>query len=87
MDVMDTIVTDPFFEKVPAFFGMTLKELFQVKNGQAWIDFEKGKISENKLLDNYFHDEREFDQEVLYPIMAAVLPDTLPARLFHALHL
>ena len=64
MDVMDTIVADPFFEKVPAFFGMTLKELFQVKNGQAWIDFEKGLISESDLMDNYFHDGRDYDQTV-----------------------
>jgi hypothetical protein len=32
LDVMDTIVTDPFFEHMPRFFGMTFKELLAAKH-------------------------------------------------------
>lgn len=31
-DVMDTIVTDPFFEHMPRFFNMTFKELLAAKH-------------------------------------------------------
>ncbi|KAH1234986.1 Flavin mononucleotide hydrolase 1, chloroplatic [Glycine max] len=41
-DIMDTLVRDPFYQDVPAFFGMSLKELIDCKHPTAWIEFEKG---------------------------------------------
>jgi hypothetical protein len=32
LDVMDTLVTDPFFEHMPRFFNMTFKELLAAKH-------------------------------------------------------
>ena len=45
-DIMDTLVRDPFYEDVPAFFGMSLKELIDCKHPTAWAEFEKGLIDE-----------------------------------------
>lgn len=47
-DIMDTLVRDPFYQDVPAFFGMSLKELIDIKHPTAWIEFEKGLIDEVK---------------------------------------
>ncbi|CAH9129924.1 unnamed protein product [Cuscuta epithymum] len=64
-DVMDTIVRDPFYHDVPAFFRMTMEELLESKHPTAWIEFEKGKISEAELERIFFKDGRSFDLEGL----------------------
>ncbi|CAL5404018.1 unnamed protein product [Camellia sinensis] len=64
-DVMDTIVRDPFYHDVPAFFRMSLKELIECKDPTAWIEFEKGLINETELARNFFKDGRPFDLEGL----------------------
>ncbi|XP_048324237.2 flavin mononucleotide hydrolase 1, chloroplatic isoform X2 [Ziziphus jujuba] len=46
-DIMSTVVRDPFYEDVPAFFGMSMEELIECKDPNAWIEFEKGWINEN----------------------------------------
>ncbi|PPR87197.1 hypothetical protein GOBAR_AA33495 [Gossypium barbadense] len=46
-DIMDTIVRDPFYHDVPAFFAMSLKELIECKHPTAWLEFENGVIDEN----------------------------------------
>lgn len=53
-DIMDTIVRDPFYEDVPAFFGMSLKELIDCKHPTAWVEFEKGFIDEVKQTANLY---------------------------------
>ncbi|GAQ84644.1 haloacid dehalogenase-like hydrolase (HAD) superfamily protein [Klebsormidium nitens] len=60
-DVMDTLIRDPFYEDMPKFFKLTLKELFAVKHPTAWIEFETGLISEGELLSKFFKDGRDFD--------------------------
>ncbi|GMH30037.1 hypothetical protein Nepgr_031880 [Nepenthes gracilis] len=60
-DVMDTIVRDPFYEDIPAFFGMSLKELMECKHPTAWSEFEKGLITEGELARKFFKDGRPFD--------------------------
>ncbi|XP_059317503.1 flavin mononucleotide hydrolase 1, chloroplatic isoform X1 [Lycium ferocissimum] len=60
-DVMDTIVRDPFYHDVPAFFRMPMKELLECKHPTAWIEFEKGLISEDELSRKFFMDGRSFD--------------------------
>ncbi|PSR71907.1 hypothetical protein CEY00_Acc33747, partial [Actinidia chinensis var. chinensis] len=52
-DVMDTIVRDPFYEDVPAFFSMSLKELIECKHPTAWIEFERGLIDEMEFARNF----------------------------------
>ncbi|CAN4105784.1 unnamed protein product [Withania somnifera] len=64
-DVMDTIVKDPFYHDVPSFFRMTMKELLECKHPTAWIEFEKGLITEDGLTRKFFKDGRSFDMEGL----------------------
>ncbi|CAD7700960.1 unnamed protein product [Ostreobium quekettii] len=68
-DVMDTIVYDPFYIEIPKFFGTTLQELFEVKHPNSWVRFEKGEISEQQMLDNFFKDNRSYDSEGLLQTM------------------
>lgn len=64
-DVMDTIVRDPFYQDVPAFFRMSMKELLECKHPTAWMEFEKGLIDEPELARKFFKDGRSFDLEGL----------------------
>jgi FMN hydrolase / 5-amino-6-(5-phospho-D-ribitylamino)uracil phosphatase len=57
----DTIVKDPFFKEIPAFFNMSMKELLAAKHPTAWLEFERGEISECELFDKFFLDGRRFD--------------------------
>lgn len=70
-DVMGTIVRDPFYEDVPAFFGISMKELLAIKHPTAWVDFEKGVISEDQLINHFFSDRRKFDFYGLKNCMAS----------------
>ncbi|KAF4350245.1 flavin mononucleotide hydrolase 1, chloroplatic-like [Cannabis sativa] len=64
-DIMDTIVRDPFYHDVPAFFRMSMKELIECKHPTAWLEFEKGTIDEVELARKFFKDERPLDLEGL----------------------
>ncbi|KAK8937752.1 hypothetical protein KSP40_PGU012427 [Platanthera guangdongensis] len=64
-DVMDTIVRDPFYHDIPAFFKMSMKELLDEKHPTAWVEFEKGFIDETELAKKFFKDGRSFDLEGL----------------------
>ncbi|XP_047335022.1 flavin mononucleotide hydrolase 1, chloroplatic [Impatiens glandulifera] len=68
-DIMDTVVRDPFYQDVPAFFGMTLKELIDCKHPNVWNEFERGLITEMELADNFFKDGRSFDLQGLKDCM------------------
>jgi hypothetical protein len=46
---MDTIVRDPFYKDIPAFFQMSFNQLIDSKHPTAWIEFEKGLIDEVKI--------------------------------------
>lgn len=61
LDVMSTLVTEPWYEDVPAFFGLDLEALYQVKDQDAWIEFEKGLISEEEYCARFFKDGRPID--------------------------
>ena len=58
---MDTLVHNPFFKEIPAFFEMTHAELLRVKHPTSWVEFERGEISEAEYLRRMFTDERKFD--------------------------
>ena len=71
LDVLDTLVHDPFYVEALEFFGMDLDSLFAVKDKHAWIDFELGKIDESELAERYFTDRRKLDVEGLRATMTA----------------
>jgi HAD superfamily hydrolase (TIGR01509 family) len=58
---METLVTDPFREEIPALFGMAPEQLLAVLDLDAWVDFEEGRISEAQYLERCFVDRRAVD--------------------------
>jgi FMN hydrolase / 5-amino-6-(5-phospho-D-ribitylamino)uracil phosphatase len=81
LDVMGTLVHDPFFVEVPRFFGLSLAELVAVKHPRAWVEFELDAIDEATLLSRFFADGRAVDGEGLKAAMRAayrLLPGVEP---------
>lgn len=70
-DVMGTLVHDPFYEELPAFFRMSFDELLAAKHPTLWLEFELGAIGERELLDGFFRDRRLFDHVGLKRCMAS----------------
>jgi len=63
LDVMGTLVYDPFHSDMPAFFGMSLRELLDQKHPDAWVRFEHGELSEDEMLRSFFADGRDYDHD------------------------
>jgi HAD superfamily hydrolase (TIGR01509 family) len=61
LDVMDTLVHDPFGVEIPEFFGMSLAELRLRKHPSSWVEFERGEIDDAEGLARFFADGRSFD--------------------------
>jgi HAD superfamily hydrolase (TIGR01509 family) len=70
-DVMNTLVHEPFYHEVPAFFGLSLRELMAVKHPTAWVEFELGRLTEGEFLASFFRDGRAFDGAELVRVMRA----------------
>jgi len=69
LDVMDTIVWDPY-RLIPAFFGSDdWRSLFEARDRSAWVEFEHGTIDESTFLDRFFQDRRDFDRDGLRALM------------------
>lgn len=60
-DVMSTLVRDPFYEDVCAFFSMSLDDLLEQKSRKAWTQFEYGITDEATLFKGFFEDGRSID--------------------------
>lgn len=71
LDVMGTLVHDPFFVEVPAFFGCDLQSLVVRKHPSAWEQFERGEIDEPELATMFFADGRTLDVAGLKAAMQA----------------
>ena len=69
LDLLSTLAYDPFYSEVPAFFGMSLEELFACKHPTAWQQFERGVIDESRFLDSFFADGRRYDAEGMVDCM------------------
>lgn len=52
LDFMDTVIPDPFFPLLREYGGA--EKFRQVKNAQAYLDFEAGRISEQDYLEKHF---------------------------------
>lgn len=59
-DVLSTLVYDPIAREIPEFFGLSLEELYAMKHPTAWVDFELGKLDEERFCQIYFKDCRAF---------------------------
>ena len=71
LDVMDTLVHDPFYVEVLEFFAMDLESLFAIKSKQAWFEFERGELDEAAMVERYFEDGRRLDLAGLRACMRA----------------
>lgn len=65
LDVMGTLVHDPFYEEMPRWFGLSLDELLAQKDPHAWVDFEFGAIDQEAFSERFFADRRPIDGEGL----------------------
>jgi len=65
LDVMGTLVHDPFFVEVPKALGMSLEQVIAQKHPTAWVEFECDDLSEKEFLDRFFADGRSYDQVAL----------------------
>jgi len=65
IDVMDTLVAEPFFTAVPAALGLTREELLAAKHPTSWIEFELGRIEEAEYFRRFFRDGRAVDAAAL----------------------
>jgi FMN phosphatase YigB (HAD superfamily) len=61
-DVMDTIVHDPFYTAMPAYFDLTFEQLLEQKHPTAWIDFESNRLTEDEFFAIFFKDGRRIDR-------------------------
>jgi FMN phosphatase YigB (HAD superfamily) len=61
LDVMGTLVHDPFFVEMPSHFGLSFAELIAQKHPRTWLDFELGTIDEATCMARFFADQRAFD--------------------------
>lgn len=61
LDVMDTLVYDPFKLEMLQFFDASMEELLRDKSPDAWPRFERGEISEEEFAAEFFADGRTFD--------------------------
>lgn len=65
LDVMDTLVHDPFRASVPLVFGMDVETYFSLKDKGNYLDFEKGRITPEHYAANLFFDKRPVDLDAL----------------------
>jgi HAD superfamily hydrolase (TIGR01509 family) len=64
-DVMETLVTEPYYRAMPSFFGMTPEQLREAKHPTSWIEFEEGRLTEAEYLPRFFRDGRPVDGDGL----------------------
>ncbi len=69
LDVMDTLVADPAYDVVLAFFGMSKADFFAVKSKTAYDAFERGLLTESEFRARYFTDGRDFDLDRLKDLL------------------
>ena len=65
LDVMGTLVHDPFYEEMPRWLGLSFDELLAQKDPHAWVDFEFGAIDQETFVERFFADRRPIDGEGL----------------------
>lgn len=69
LDVMSTLVSEPFFEALPAFFGIDLAELRRRRDHDAFVAFEKGEIDEAEYSRRFFKDGEILDVKGLKEVL------------------
>ncbi len=68
LDVMDTIVWDPY-RLIPGFFGSDWRELMLEREPSGWLRYERGEIDERTFLSTFFADGRSYDHDGLRALL------------------
>lgn len=71
LDVMGTLVHDPFYHEVPGFLGLSLEQFLVLADREAWGAFERGEIDEETYLGRMFTDRRAVDGDGLRECLVA----------------
>jgi len=58
LDLMDTVLADPFFADVPRLLGRPIEKVVELLDGPAWVAFETGAIDETVYLARMFRSGR-----------------------------
>ena len=68
LDLMDTILRDPFREAIFSVTGLTVEELEPLRDRNAFYEFELGRLSESEYGRSFFLPEsgRQLDVEALW---------------------
>ena len=59
VDIMETVVTEPFLEVMPRYFNMSADDFLAEKDPRSWIEFEHGNINEEQYFATFFSDRRK----------------------------
>ncbi|MBX3469876.1 MAG: HAD-IA family hydrolase [Planctomycetes bacterium] len=70
LDVMDTLVVDPF-RGLPALLGLSWDDLLAHKDPDAWPAFERGELDEAEYARRFFRDRRPVDAAAVRAYMAS----------------
>ena len=87
LDIMGTVVREPFLVDIPAFFGRSRHELYPLLSRDAWFAFERGDIDRATFGARFFRDGRPLDLDGLEAALIRSY-DFLPGmeRLLDRLH-
>lgn len=69
LDVMSTLVREPFVTDLPAHFSLTLDELKASVSGEAWVAFERNEIDEAEFARRFFVDGRDYDYDAMVTVL------------------
>src|SRR5690606_18029503 len=68
LDVMDTLVWDPF-RLLPRHFELSWQELLREKHPTAWERFERGELCHAEFCETFFSDGRPVDAQALQDLV------------------
>jgi FMN phosphatase YigB (HAD superfamily) len=71
LDVMGTLVHDPYYDGVPGFLGLSLEQFMALADREAWGAFERGEIDEETYVGRMFTDRRAVDGDGLREYLVA----------------
>lgn len=57
LDLMDTVVQDPFFTRVPRLLDRSVEQVFEIMARGAWVAFETGALDEAAYLARMYADD------------------------------
>lgn len=69
LDVMSTLVYDPFAVEMPEFLGVSFQEIIARKTPEHWPRFERDEISEEEFYKNFYLEGPPIDGEGLKQVL------------------